>query len=166
MDITKESQETLDLFGVTPGKGSFANNCLLARRLIERGVKVVQLYHTDWEHHTDIHKGPKKICPEVHRPSAALVKDLAQRGLLEDTLVVWGGNFGRTPMSEGGKRGGRGQNNQIDAYSVWMAGGGVKPGITVGETDDYGLKPVANPVPIHDLHATMLHLFGGLTIPA
>ena len=160
MDISSESQETLDLYGATPGKGSFANNCLLARRLIERGVKVVQLYHTDWDHHTGIDKGLSKVCPEVDRPSAALITDLSRRGLLNDTLVVWGGEFGRTPMSEGGKRGGLGRNHQIDAYTAWMAGGGVKPGITIGETDDYGLKPIADPIPIHDLHATILHLFG------
>jgi hypothetical protein len=160
MDIGSEPQETLDLYGATPGKGSFANNCLLARRLIERGVKVVQLYHTDWDHHTGIDKGLQRICPEVDRPSAALITDLARRGLLEDTLVVWGGEFGRTPMSEGGKRGGLGRNHQIDAYTMWMAGGGVKPGITVGETDEFGMKAVADPVPLHDLHATVLHLFG------
>jgi hypothetical protein len=160
MDISSESQETLDLYGATPGKGSFANNCLLARRLVERGVKVVQLYHTDWDHHTGIDKGLSKVCPEVDRPSAALITDLERRGLLKDTLVVWGGEFGRTPMSEGGKRGGLGRNHQIDAYSIWMAGGGINPGLTIGETDDFGMKPVTPPIPIHDLHATILHLFG------
>lgn len=160
MDLSKESQETLDLYGATPGKGSFANNCLLARRLIERGVKVVQLYHTDWDHHTGIDAGLKKVCPEVDKPSAALITDLARRGLLEDTLVIWGGEFGRTPMSEGGKRGGLGRNHQIDAYTMWLAGGGIKPGVTIGETDEYGMKPVVDPVHLHDLHATMLHLFG------
>ena len=160
MDLSKESQETLDLYGATPGKGSFANNCLLARRLIERGVKVVQLYHTDWDHHTGIDAGLKKVCPEVDKPSAALITDLARRGLLEDTLVIWGGEFGRTPMSVGGKRGVLGRNHQIDAYTMWLAGGGIKPGVTIGETDEYGMKPVVDPVHLHDLHATMLHLFG------
>ncbi|HEU0123212.1 MAG TPA: DUF1501 domain-containing protein [Bryobacteraceae bacterium] len=160
MDLGSESKETLELYGATPGRGGFANNCLLARRLIERGVKVVHLYHTDWDHHTGIDNGLKKVCPEVDRPSSALVKDLARRGLLDDTLVIWGGEFGRTPMSEGGKRGGLGRNHQIDAYSLWMAGGGIRPGITVGETDEYGMSPIADPVPLHDLHATVLHLFG------
>ncbi|MBM3765316.1 MAG: DUF1501 domain-containing protein [Acidobacteria bacterium] len=160
VDLNGESKETLAMYGATPGKASFANNCLMARRLIERGVRVVQVYHTDWDHHTNIDNSLKKICPEVDRPSAALVKDLEQRGLLKDTLVVWGGEFGRTPMSEGGKRGGLGRNHQIDAYTMWMAGGGIRPGVTVGETDEMGLRAVSDPAPLHDMHATILHQFG------
>jgi uncharacterized protein (DUF1501 family) len=160
VDLNGESKETLEMYGATPGKASFANNCLMARRLIERGVRVVQVYHTDWDHHTNIETSLKKICPEVDRPSAALIKDLEQRGLLKDTLVVWGGEFGRTPMSEGGKRGSLGRNHQIDAYTMWMAGGGIKAGITVGETDEMGLRAVSDPAPLHDMHATILHQFG------
>jgi hypothetical protein len=160
MDLSTESEETLALYGATPGKPSFANNCLLARRLIERGVRCVQLYHTDWDHHTDLENNLKKICPLVDRPTAALVTDLKRRGLLDDTLVLWGGEFGRTPMSEGGKRGTLGRNHQIDAYSMLFAGGGIKPGITIGETDEFGLRPVTPSVHLHDVHATILHLFG------
>ena len=158
-ELTKESQATLDLYGAQPGKPSFANNCLLARRLVERGVRCVQVYHTDWDHHAGIEKGLDKICPEVDRASAALITDLKQRGLLDSTLVVWGGEFGRTPMSEGdGKNPGR--NHQIDGFTVWLAGGGVRGGMTVGETDDLGFQSVNELVEVHDLHATILHCFG------
>jgi hypothetical protein len=160
VDLSGESKETLEMYGATPGKASFANNCILARRLVERGVRVVQLYHTDWDHHTSIENGLKKVCPEVDKPSAALVRDLEQRGLLKDTIVMWGGEFGRTPMSEGGKRGGMGRNHQIDAYTMWFAGGGLQPGKTIGETDEFGLAPATESIPLHDIHATLLHQFG------
>jgi hypothetical protein len=159
IDFSKESKETLDLYGVTPGKASFANNCLLARRLVERGVRFVQLYHTDWDHHEDL-KGPlDQVCREIDQPAAALVKDLKRRGLLDHTLVVWGGEFGRTPMGEQREKT-VGRNHHIDAYTLWMAGGGIKPGQTIGVTDDFGFKPVENPIDVHDVQATILHLLG------
>lgn len=158
-DLSRESQATLDLYGATPGKPSFANNCLLARRLVERGVRCVQVYHTDWDHHGDIGKKLDQICPEVDRASAALLTDLKQRGLLDSTLVVWGGEFGRTPMSEGSEAT-PGRNHHIDGYSVWLAGGGIKPGLQIGQTDDIGFQTVSEPVTIHDLHATILRCFG------
>jgi hypothetical protein len=158
-DLSRESQATLDLYGATPGKPSFANNCLLARRLVERGVRCVQVYHTDWDHHANIEAGLDKICPQVDRPSAALIADLKQRGLLDSTLVVWGGEFGRTPMSEGGDKN-PGRNHLIDGYTTWLAGGGIHPGMKIGETDELGFQGVADPVDIHDLHATLLSCFG------
>ncbi|MEO7650564.1 MAG: DUF1501 domain-containing protein [Bryobacteraceae bacterium] len=159
MDLSGESEETLDLYGAKPGTAGFGNNCLLARRLIERGVRCVQVNHTDWDHHNKIEAGLDKLCPEVDRGSAGLIADLKRRGLLENTLVIWGGEFGRTPMSQK-QEGAPGRNHQIDAYSVWMAGGGVKGGQSIGETDELGLQPVADSVHVHDLHATILHLFG------
>lgn len=158
-DLSRESQATLDLYGATPGKPSFANNCLLARRLIEKGVRCVQVYHTDWDHHADIGKRLDQICPEVDRASAALIADLKQRGLLDSTLVVWGGEFGRTPMSEGSEKT-PGRNHHIDGYSVWLAGGGIKPGLKIGETDELGFQSISEPVNVHDLHATILRCFG------
>ena len=162
MDLSGESKSTLDLYGAEPGKGSFANNCLLARRLVERGVRFVQLYHTNW----DSHGGPgenlegdfEKVVRETDQAAAALIKDLKQRGLLDDTLVVWGGEFGRTPMGENREKAGR--NHHIDAFSMWMAGGGVKAGQTIGVTDEFGFAPVADRVHVHDLHATILRLLG------
>jgi len=159
MDLKGETKETLDLYGVTPGKPGFAMNCLLARRLVERGVRCVQVYHTDWDHHTGIETALDKICPEVDRASAALLSDLKRMGLLDQTLVVWGGEFGRTPMAEG-LEGKPGRNHLIDGYTVWLAGGGVKGGASTGETDELGFQSVANAVEVHDLHATILHLFG------
>jgi hypothetical protein len=159
MDLGRESKQTLELYGVTPGKPGFAANCLLARRLVEKGVRCVQVYHTDWDHHSNLEAGLDKICPEVDRASAALLTDLRQRGLLGETLVVWGGEFGRTPMAEASARNG-GRNHLIDGYTVWLAGGGVRGGVTAGETDELGFQSVADPVDVHDLHATMLHLFG------
>jgi len=138
-----------------PGDGSFASNCLLARRLIERGVRFVQLYHRGWDHHRNLEKDFTKSAKDCDRPSAALVKDLKRLGLLEDTLVLWGGEFGRTPMAQG-----TGRDHHINAFSVWMAGGGVKPGFTYGATDELGYRSVEDVVTVHDLHATMLHLFG------
>jgi hypothetical protein len=162
IDLSRESKKTLEAYGAEPGKASYANNCLLARRLVERGVRFVQLYHTDWDHHGDanLHLGEPldKICKEVDQPTAALVLDLKQRGLLDSTLVVWGGEFGRTPMSEIRERVGR--NHHIDAYPMWLAGAGVKPGIVHGETDEFGFGPVSGRVHVHDLHATILHLMG------
>ena len=159
MDLAKESPATLERYGVTPGKPGFATNCLLARRLIEKGVRCVQVYHTDWDHHAGIEGALNKICPEVDRATGALIADLKQRGLLDDTLVVWGGEFGRTPMAEGtGKNAGR--NHLIDGYSVMMAGGGIKPGVRVGETDELGFQSAVDPVDVHDLHATILNQFG------
>lgn len=159
MDLAGESQATLDLYGATPGKPGFATNCLLARRLVERGVRCVQVYHTDWDHHTGIEGRLDKICPEVDRASAALLTDLKQRGLLDQTLVVWGGEFGRTPMAEGTAKS-AGRNHLIDGYSVWLAGGGVQRGASVGLTDELGFQSVKDTVSVHDLHATILHQCG------
>jgi hypothetical protein len=158
MDIGKEPRTVLEMYGAEPGKSSFANNCLLARRLIERGVRFVQLYHEAWDQHGNLKNDLKKNCRNTDQASAALVKDLKQRGLLEDTLVVWGGEFGRTPMVQGG--GDDGRDHHPNAFTVWMAGGGVKPGITLGKTDDVGFNPVEDRVHVHDLHATLLHLLG------
>jgi hypothetical protein len=162
METAKESQETLDLYGVKPGESSFAANCLLARRLLERGVRFIQLYHTNW----DSHGGPgetlnadfERLCREVDQASAALVLDLKRRGLLDDTLVVWGGEFGRTPMGE--VRASIGRDHHIDAYTMWLAGGGVKPGYIHGETDELGFGVQAGKVHVHDLHATILQQLG------
>jgi hypothetical protein len=162
IDIAKESQQTLALYGAEPGQASFANNCLLARRLVERGVRFVQLYHTDWDHHGEagntLTKGLDLRCKEVDQPAAALVKDLKQRGLLDRTLVIWGGEFGRTPMGE--VRESVGRNHHIDAFTMWLAGGGIKPGINLGSTDELGFAPAEDRVHVHDLHATILHLLG------
>jgi len=161
MDLSKESKATLDLYGASAGKPSFAANCLLARRLVERGVRFVQLYHTDWDHHgggLDLGKALDDITKEVDQPSAALVKDLKRLGLLDDTLVIWGGEFGRTPMGE--PRTTIGRDHHIDAYTMWLAGGGVKGGLTYGKTDDIGYNVVENPVHVHDLQATILHQLG------
>ena len=154
-DMSQETRETLEMYGVKePGDGSFASNCLLARRMAERGVRMIQLYHRAWDHHGGIEEGMKSAALDVDKASAALIKDLKQRGLLEDTLVLWGGEFGRTPMGQG-----TGRDHHILAFSVAMAGGGVKPG-TFGATDELGYRAVENVVDVHDLHATMLHLLG------
>ena len=162
MNIAGETQETLRLYNVTPGQPSYAANCLLARRLIERGVRFVQLIHTDWDHHGgggfDLGRPLEAICREVDQPTAALIKDLKRRGLLEDTLVVWGGEFGRTPMGE--NRGTLGRDHHIDAYTMWLAGGGIKPGIVHGRSDEIGYNVVENQVHVHDLQATILHCLG------
>jgi hypothetical protein len=162
IDLAGEGKATLDAYGAEPGKVSFANNCLLARRLVERGVRFVQLYHTDWDHHgnKDTHLGQPldDRCREVDQPAAALVKDLKQRGLLDDTLVVWGGEFGRTPMGE--PRDLIGRDHHIDGYSMWLAGGGVRGGLAYGATDEFGWDAVDNRVHVHDLHATILYLLG------
>ncbi len=162
IDLSGESEATLALYGVEKHKPSFARNCLLARRLVERGVRFVQLYHTNW----DSHGGPgenlegdfEKVCREVDQGQAALVKDLKARGLLKDTLVIWGGEFGRTPMGE--NRDTTGRNHHIDAFTMWFAGGGVKAGAIIGETDELGFNAVEDRAHVHDLHATILHLLG------
>jgi Protein of unknown function (DUF1501) len=162
MDIKGESKQVLDLYGVQPGKPSFAANCLLARRLVERGVRFVQLYHTNWDHHggpgETLEKDLEKVAGEVDQASAALVLDLKSRGMLEDTLVVWGGEFGRTPMGE--VRQNTGRDHHIDAYTMWLAGAGIKPGITTGRTDELGFSVTENKHHVHDLQATILHLLG------
>ncbi len=162
MDLSGETKETLDLYGAKPGAASFANNCLLARRLIERGVRFVNLYHEGWDHHSDVAGGLKNQCGQTDRASAALVQDLKRRGLLEDTLVVWGGEFGRTPMVESNAALGRslGRDHHPQAYTMWLAGGGIKPGVTLGATDELGFHVVEDPVHVHDLQATVLHLLG------
>jgi hypothetical protein len=161
-DLSGETQTTLDLYGADPAKPSFANNCLLARRLVERGVRFVQLYHTNWDSHggpgETLEKDFERLCKEVDQASAALVTDLKQRGLLEDTLVVWGGEFGRTPMGE--NRTSTGRNHHIESGTMWFAGGGTKPGIVLGETDELGFSAVEDPCHVHDVHATILHLLG------
>src|SRR6266702_1628915 len=161
-DVSKESPETLKMYGVEPGKPSFAMNCLLARRLIERGVRFVQLFHEGWDHHSEVHSGVKEQAGKTDKASAALIKDLKQRGLLDDTLVLWGGEFGRTPMVESNADVGRklGRDHHPQSFTFWLAGGGIKPGITWGETDEFGFHVVKDKVHVHDLHATLLHLLG------
>lgn len=160
IDFGKESKETLEMYGAEPGKSSFGNNCLLARRLVERGVRFVQLYHTDWDHHDDITKPLDLVAKEVDRASAALIKDLKQRGLLERTLVVWSGEFGRTPMGEVREKGKIGRNHHIDSFSMFMAGGGLKPGVKHGGSDEFGFSPIEGKTEIHDIHATILNQLG------
>jgi hypothetical protein len=155
MDIGQEPKNVLDLYGAKPGDGSFASNCLLARRLAERGVRFIQLYHRDWDHHGGIKNDIKVVAGEVDQPCAALIKDLKQRDLLKDTLLIWGGEFGRTPMAQGS-----GRDHHIRGFSLWLAGGGIKGGISHGSTDELGYNAVENIVHVHDLHATLLHLLG------
>jgi hypothetical protein len=155
-DFRSEPKPVLEAYGVKePGDGSFASNCLLARRLAERGVRMIQLYHRAWDHHGDIEKAMPAAAQDVDRATAALIRDLRQRGMLDDTLILWGGEFGRTPMGQG-----TGRDHHILAFSVFMAGGGVKPGISYGATDELGYRSVDNVVNVHDLHATMLALLG------
>jgi hypothetical protein len=162
VDLSQEPESVRKLYGVEDGAPSFARNCLLARRLVERGSRFVQLYHADWDHHGDptnhLGKPLEDRCREVDQASAALVLDLEQRGLLEDTLVIWGGEFGRTPLGE--VRNFIGRDHHVDAFTMWMAGGGVKAGYSHGETDEIGFAPVSGAMDIHDLHATILHLMG------
>ena len=155
MDVSNEPQHVLDMYGAKPGDGSFASNCLLARRLAERGVRFIQLYHRGWDHHGGIKNASKNTAGLVDKGSAALIKDLKERGMLDDTLVIWGGEFGRTPMAQG-----NGRDHHIKGFSLWMAGGGTKGGTAVGRTDDYGYNVVEDGVHVHDFHATMLHLLG------
>jgi hypothetical protein len=161
MDLGRESAQTLELYGCNPAEPSYARNCLLARRLIERGVRFVQLYHTNWDSHggpgENLNDNFEKLCKETDQASAALVLDLKQRGLLDDTLVIWGGEFGRTPMGE--VRATVGRDHHIDAFTLWLAGGGTKPGI-YGETDELGFGVVDGKIHVHDLHATLLQLMG------
>jgi len=157
MDINEEPKHVLDMYGAEPGKPSFANNCLLARRLVERGVRFVQLFHEAWDQHGDLVSGLTENCKATDQACAALVKDLKQRGMLDDTLIVWGGEFGRTPMVQGGSDG---RDHHPNAFTMWLAGGGVKPGMTLGESDELGFNVVEDRVHVHDLHATLLHLLG------
>jgi hypothetical protein len=158
MDISSEPQHILDMYGAEPGKSSFANNCLLARRLIERDVRFVELFHESWDQHGNLVGGLKKNCKDTDKACAALVKDLKQRGLLDETIVMWGGEFGRTPMVQGDTADGR--DHHPNAFTMWMAGGGFKPGMTFGQSDDLGFNVVENPVHVHDLHATILNQLG------
>jgi uncharacterized protein (DUF1501 family) len=161
MDINSEPAHVLRMYGAEPGKPSFANNALLARRLIERGVRFVQLYHTSWDQHGGKESLDEELptrCKEVDQASAALIKDLKQHGMLDDVLVIWGGEFGRTPMGE--ERTPAGRDHHIDAYTMWMAGGGVKSGMTLGKTDELGFGVTEGKVHVHDLQATILHLLG------
>ncbi len=161
MDLKKESKDVLELYGAEPGKSSFANNCLLARRLVERGVRFVQIYHRGWDHHGNLPTEIAKTCQNVDRPSAALIRDLKQRGLLDDTLVIWGGEFGRTPMNQGEMANGNyGRDHHMKSFTTWMAGGGIKPGITLGATDELGYNAVEDPVTVTDFQATVLHCLG------
>lgn len=156
IDIKKEPQPILDLYGCQPGDGSFASNCLLARRLAERGVRFIQLYHKDWDHHGGVKEGITLKAKEVDRACMALITDLKQRGMLDETIIVWAGEFGRTPMSQGGD----GRDHHNAGFSVWLCGGGIKPGMIFGATDEFGYSAVENVVDVHDLHATMLKLLG------
>jgi hypothetical protein len=162
MDLSSESKETLDLYGCTPDKPSFARACLLARRMIERGVRFVNIYHEGWDAHSDLNGNHRDNCQKTDQGSAALVTDLKRRGLLDDTLVIWGGEFGRTPMVESNAALKRslGRDHHPTAYSMWLAGGGVKRGFSYGRTDDMGFHIEENPVHVHDMQATILHLLG------
>lgn len=162
MDLSKESKDTLEMYGADPAKPSFARACILARRMIERGVRFVNIYHEGWDAHSDVAGNLRNNCGNTDRAAAALVKDLKARGLLDDTLVIWGGEFGRTPMVETNPALGRslGRDHHPQAYTMWMAGGGIKPGLTYGETDELGFNVAVNPVHVHDLQATILHLLG------
>ena len=164
MDISQETPETLAMYNANPAKPSFANNCLLARRLVERGVRMVQVFLGGWDAHQGIYDSMPKLCKQMDRPCAALIQDLKQRGLLDDTLVVWAGEFGRTPMvqdiSPDGMVNAGGRDHHKDAFSVWVAGGGFKQGFTYGETDEIGCRVVRDPVHVHDLQATLLHQLG------
>ncbi len=157
MDLSQETQETLDLYGAEPGKPSFANNCLYARRLIERGVRFVQLYHEAWDQHGNLTKDITTNCRNTDQACSALVRDLQRRGLLDDTLVIWGGEFGRTPMVQGGNDG---RDHHPNAFTMWFAGGGMKPGLIYGDSDDLGFNAIIDKVHVHDLNATILHLLG------
>ena len=155
VDFSDEPKHITELYGAEKVDGTFAGNCLLARRLAERGVRFIQLYHRGWDHHGGIKDAIANVANMVDKPSAALITDLKQRGMLDETLVIWGGEFGRTPMAQG-----NGRDHHIKGFSLWMAGGGIKPGMTYGATDDLGYNSVENVFPVHDLHATMLHQFG------
>ncbi|HUF60773.1 MAG TPA: DUF1501 domain-containing protein [Verrucomicrobiales bacterium] len=157
IDLSGEPEHVLRMYGAEPGKPSYANNCLLARRLLERGVRFVELFHEAWDQHGNLVNDLKENCRDTDRASAALVKDLKQRGMLEDTLVIWGGEFGRTPMVQGGSDG---RDHHPNAFSMWIAGGGIRPGLALGASDELGFNAVEDRVHVHDLHATLLHLLG------
>ncbi len=157
MDLASEPKHILEMYGAEPNKASFANNCLLARRLVQRGVRFVQLFHESWDQHGGLTKGIADNCKDTDQAAAALVADLKQQGLLDETLVIWGGEFGRTPMVQGGNDG---RDHHPNSFSMWMAGGGIKPGMTYGATDELGFNVAEKPVHVHDLHATILHLLG------
>ena len=161
MDIKNESPKILEQYGAEPGKSSFANNCLLARRLVERGVRFVQLYHRGWDQHSNLPSEIAKTCQNTDKASAALIHDLHQRGLLDDTLVIWGGEFGRTPMNQGDMSDGNyGRDHHMKAFSIWMAGGGIRPGMTLGATDELGYNAVDDVVSVNDLQATVMRCLG------
>ncbi|MEQ9409514.1 MAG: DUF1501 domain-containing protein [Fuerstiella sp.] len=157
MSLADEPQHVLDMYGAEPGKPSFANNCLLARRLVQQGVRFVQLFHESWDQHGDLKNGVATNCRDTDQAAAALIRDLKQQGMLNDTLVIWGGEFGRTPMVQGGNDG---RDHHPNSFTMWLAGGGIKGGITWGSTDELGFNVAENPVHVHDLHATILHLLG------
>lgn len=157
MDLSNEPKHIQEQYGAEPGKASFANNCLLARRLVQRGVRFVQLFHESWDQHGGLTGGIKSNCKDTDQASAALIADLKQQGLLDETLVIWGGEFGRTPMVQGGNDG---RDHHPNSFTMWMAGGGIKPGMTWGSTDELGFNVAENGVHVHDLHATILHLLG------
>jgi uncharacterized protein (DUF1501 family) len=156
IDVAGETKETFDLYGCKPGDGSFASNCLLARRLAERGVRFIQLYHKDWDHHGGVKEGVALKAEEIDQACMGLIADLKRRGMLHETLIVWAGEFSRTPMSQGGS----GRDHHNKAMTVWLAGGGIKGGIVHGASDDLGYAAVEKPTTVHDLHATMLHQLG------
>jgi hypothetical protein len=160
MDLRDEPKKVLDLYGTQGADGSFAANCLLARRLAERGIRFIQLYHRDWDHHNDLNRFMKVCAKAVDQATAALVLDLKQRGMLEETLIIWGGEFGRTPMAQSNKGLFAGRDHHMKGFSMWLAGGGIKGGITHGATDELGYNAVEDVVHVHDLHATILHLMG------
>jgi uncharacterized protein (DUF1501 family) len=157
MDLSNESKATLEMYGAEPDKQSFGTACLLARRLSERGVRFVQIFHEAWDHHGGLTNGLKTQCKNTDQACAALVKDLKARGLLDETLVIWGGEFGRTPMVQGGNDG---RDHHPNCFTMWMAGGGLKPGLTIGQSDEFGFNAITDKVHVHDLHATILHLLG------
>jgi len=159
MDAANEPKSVLDLYDCQPGDGTFASNCLLARRLAERGVRFIQLYHRDWDHHNDLVKFIRQNASNVDRATTALITDMKQRGMLDDTLIIWGGEFGRTPMAQKDK-GGPGRDHHMKGFSMFLCGGGIKRGLTYGATDELGYNAVENIVHVHDLHATVLHLLG------
>ena len=162
LDLSDESPQTLKMYGVDPAKPTFAKSCLLARRMAERGVRFIQIYHNGWDHHSQVARGIKNKCRQTDQGAAALIMDLKQRGMLDDTLVVWGGEFGRTPMVEASTALGRklGRDHHPQAFTMWLAGGGIRPGITVGATDELGFHIVETPVHVQDIQATILHCLG------
>ncbi len=164
MDLKDETAETLELYGAKPGKGSFANNCLLARRLVERGVRMIELYDSDWDHHNNLDSRLASKCKDIDQAAAALITDLKRRNMLDDTLVIWGSEFGRTPLAQGvdgnGNKTTSGRDHHKDAFTFWLAGGGIRGGMSYGKTDEFGFSVTEQPVHVHDLNATVLHLLG------